>query len=292
MASGPARPEGWRQGLRQGPEQPKERQGRKEGAVTDDDTHDTAAVPPGAFHDPELSSAQPAATAGWSHRHRDVSGGWLRPTVFGAVDGLVTNAALIAGVGGGGASQRSIVLTGLAGLVAGAFSMGTGEYVSVTNQNELVHAEVAVERRMHAEFPAAEQAELEETFRGYGADTDTAAKMAAAVSKDPAVALRVHTREELGVDPHELPSALLAGGASLVSFSVGALLPLVPYLLGIPSLVAAMVIAGVALVAGGIVVGRLTGRPVVRSGSRQLLLGAVAVAVTFAVGRLIGSPAS
>jgi VIT1/CCC1 family predicted Fe2+/Mn2+ transporter len=229
-----------------------------------------------------------AAAAGWSHRHRDVSGGWLRPTVFGAVDGLVTNASLIAGLGGGGVSARTIVLTGVAALVAGSFSMGTGEYVSVTNQNELVHAEVAVERTMHAQFPEAEQAELADKFRGYGADADTAAKMAAAVSRDPDTALRVHTREELGVDPFQLPSAVLAGASSLVAFSLGALIPLLPYLAGLSVLAAALGIAAVALVAGGMAVGRLTGRPVLRSGLRQLLLGALAVGVTYAVGSLIG----
>jgi vacuolar iron transporter family protein len=218
-----------------------------------------------------------------------VSGGWLRPTVFGAVDGLVTNASLIAGVGGGGVSAHAIILTGAAALVAGAFSMGTGEYVSVTNQNELVHAEVALERRMHARFPAAEQAELAETFRGYGADPDTATRMAAAVSQDPDTALRVHTREELGVDPHGLPSAVLAGTSSLLAFSLGALVPLLPYLSGLPSLAAALGITAVALAAGGMVVGRLTGRPFLRSGLRQLALGGVAVGVTFAVGSLIGS---
>lgn len=230
-----------------------------------------------------------AALARWSHRHRDVSGGWLRPTVFGAVDGLVTNASLIAGVGGGGVSARDVVLTGVAALVAGAFSMGTGEYVSVTNQNELVHAEVALERRMHVQFPAIEQAELTEYFRGYGADADTAARMAAAVSLDPDTALRVHTREELGVDPFELPSPVLAGLASLVAFSVGALVPLLPYLAGLPVLAATLVITAVALVAGGMVVGRLTGRPLLWSGLRQLVLGGVAVGITFAVGSLIGS---
>ncbi|MDQ2846894.1 MAG: VIT1/CCC1 transporter family protein [Actinomycetota bacterium] len=230
-----------------------------------------------------------ALQSGWSHRHRDVSGGWLRPTVFGAVDGLVTNASLIAGVGGGGGTAHAIVLTGLAGLVAGAFSMGTGEFVSVTNQNELVHAEVAVERRMHEEFPDAEQAELAETFRGYGADIETAVKMAAAVSKDPDVALRFHTKDELGLDAEELPSALLAGCASLVAFSIGALLPLIPYLFGFPGLLAAMIITAVALVGGGMVVGKLTGRPIAWSGARQLLLGAVAVAVTFGIGHLIGA---
>jgi VIT1/CCC1 family predicted Fe2+/Mn2+ transporter len=158
----------------------------------------------------------------------------------------------------------------------------------VTNQNELVQAEVAVERRMHARFPAAEEAELAETFRGYGADPGTAARMAAAVSRDPDTALRVHTREELGVDPFELPSAVMAGVSSLVAFSAGALVPLLPYLAGLPTLAASLGIAAAALVAGGMVVGRLTGRPMLRSGLRQLALGAVAVGVTFAVGSLIG----
>src|SRR5438046_187400 len=104
---------------------------------------------------PSEATGTAALRAGWSHGHRDVSGGWLRPTVFGAVDGLVTNASLIAGLGGGGVSAHTVVLTGAAALVAGAFSMGTGEYVSVTNQNELVHAEVNLESKMLPKFPAA-----------------------------------------------------------------------------------------------------------------------------------------
>jgi VIT1/CCC1 family predicted Fe2+/Mn2+ transporter len=232
-----------------------------------------------------------ALQAGWSHGHRDVSGGWLRPTVFGAVDGLVTNASLIAGVGGGGVSAHAVILTGVAALVAGAFSMGTGEYVSVTNQNELVHSEVALERKMLARFPEAEKAELAGYFRGYGADHETAARMAEAVSEDPNTALRVHTREELGVDPEELPSPVLAGVASLLAFSLGALLPLLPYLLGFPVLAASLAITAVALVIGGGAVGKLTGRSLVRSGLRQLLLGGLAIAITFAVGSLIGSQA-
>lgn len=227
---------------------------------------------------------------GWAdHRHRDVSGGWLRPTVFGAVDGLVTNASLIAGVGGAGVSAHTIVLTGLAGMVAGAFSMGTGEYVSVTNQNELVQAEVAIEKRMHEQFPEAEKAELAERFRSYGADDVTARKMSEAVSSDPDQALQFHAREELGVDPDDLPSPLVAGGASLVAFSLGGILPLLPYLLGLPWLWLAMAIAGVALLVGGMVVGRLTGRSLAWAGVRQLLLGALAVVVTFGVGQLIGT---
>ena len=213
--------------------------------------------------------------------------------MFGAVDGLVTNAALISGVGGSGVSPHTVVLTGLAGLVAGAFSMGTGEYVSVTNQNELVHSEVALEADMLARYPAAEQAELADRFRSYGADDDTATRMAAAVSRDPDQALQLHARDELGVDPNDLPSPLLAGAASLVAFSLGALLPLLPYLLGLANLLAvSLAITAVALLAGGMVVGRLTGRPVLTSGARQLALGALAIAVTFAVGHLIGASAA
>jgi VIT1/CCC1 family predicted Fe2+/Mn2+ transporter len=243
---------------------------------------------------PEPSHATGAAAlhAGWSHGHRDVSGGWLRPTVFGAVDGLVTNASLIAGVGGGGVSAHTVVLTGVAALVAGAFSMGTGEYISVTNQNELVHAEVALERQMLARFPVAEQDELAGYFRDYGADPDTAARMAAAVSKDPGTALRVHAREELGVDPSELPSPIVAGAASLLAFSFGALIPLLPYLLGLPVLAATLTITAVALAVGGAAVGKLTGRSMLHAGLRQLGLGALAISVTFGVGSLIGSHAA
>jgi VIT1/CCC1 family predicted Fe2+/Mn2+ transporter len=243
------------------------------------------------MRDPAQATGAAALRAGWSHGHRDVSGGWLRPTVFGAVDGLVTNASLIAGLGGGGVSAHTVVLTGVAALVAGAFSMGTGEYVSVTNQNELVHAEVALEATMLARFPAAEEDELAGYFRGYGADPETAARMATAVSQDPDTALRVHTREELGVDPNELPSPILAGVASLIAFSLGALIPLLPYLIGLNVLAATLIVTAVALVTGGLVVGRLTGRSMLLSGVRQLALGALAIGVTYGVGSLIGSHA-
>jgi VIT1/CCC1 family predicted Fe2+/Mn2+ transporter len=237
---------------------------------------------------PSQAVGAAALRLGWSHRHRDVSGGTLRPTVFGAVDGLVTNASLIAGVGGGGVSAHAIILTGVASLVAGAFSMGTGEYISVTNQNELVQSEVALEQTMLAQFPAAEEAELADYFRQYGADPATASRMAAAVSKDPDTALRLHTREELGVDPDELPSPVTAGVMSLVAFSGGALVPLLPYLVGARVLWFSVALTAVALICGGMVVGRLTGRPVLRSGLRQLALGALAIGITYGIGTLIG----
>jgi VIT1/CCC1 family predicted Fe2+/Mn2+ transporter len=238
---------------------------------------------------PSYATGAAALQAGWYHGHRDVSGGWLRPAVFGAVDGLVTNASLISGLGGGGVSAHTVVLTGVAALVAGAFSMGTGEYISVTNQNELVQSEVSLERQMLSRFPAAEEEELAGYFQQYGADPDTAARMAAAVSADPGTALRIHTREELGVDPDELPSPLLAGAASWLAFSLGALVPLFPYLIGLHVLWVSLALTAVALLCGGMVVGRLTGRPMVQAGLRQLALGGLAIAVTFLVGHLIGS---
>ena len=238
------------------------------------------------------AAGRAALATGWSHRHRDVSGGWLRPTVFGAVDGLVTNASLISGLGGGGVSAHTVVLTGVASLVAGAFSMGTGEFISVTNQNELVAAEVKLEEQMLRRFPAAEEEELAGYFRDYGADPETAARMAAAVSADPDTALQVHTRQELGVDPQDLPSPLLAGVSSLLAFSTGAVVPLLPYLLGASVLWITLALTAAALTAGGMVVGRLTGRPVLRTGLRQLAFGALAIGVTYLVGHLIGSSAA
>jgi VIT1/CCC1 family predicted Fe2+/Mn2+ transporter len=238
------------------------------------------------------AAGRAALATGWSHRHRDVSGGWLRPTVFGAVDGLVTNASLISGLGGGGVSAHTVVLTGVASLVAGAFSMGTGEFISVTNQNELVAAEVKLEEQMLRQFPAAEEEELAGYFRDYGADPETAARMAAAVSADPDTALQVHTRQELGVDPQDLPSPLLAGVSSLLAFSTGAVVPLLPYLLGASVLWITLVLTAAALATGGMVVGRLTGRPVLRTGLRQLAFGALAIGITYLVGHLIGSSAA
>src|SRR5271156_1795328 len=133
------------------------------------------------------------------HQHRDVSGGWLRPAVFGAMDGLVTNVSLIAGVGGGGGAAHTLVLTGLAGLAAGAFSMAAGEYVSVSSQNELIYAEVAKERHELEHNAVAEQAELAGMLRARGVSAATARQAAAEISAHPDKALAVHTMEELGV---------------------------------------------------------------------------------------------
>ena len=223
------------------------------------------------------------------HGHRDVSGGWLRPTVFGAMDGLVTNVSLVAGVGGGGASNHTIVLTGLAGLVAGAFSMATGEYTSVASQNELVAAEVEVERIELRRHPEAERRELVRWFTDRGVGTATAEDVVAAIAQHPEEELRLHAREELGVDPDELPSPWVAAGSSFASFAVGALLPLLPYVLGAPVLWLALAVSAVALFAGGATVARLTRRSIWFGGLRQLGLGALAAGATYAVGVGIGA---
>ncbi|MGV9762347.1 VIT1/CCC1 transporter family protein [Micromonospora tulbaghiae] len=220
--------------------------------------------------------------------HADVSGGWLRPAVFGAMDGLVTNIALIAGVGGGGVSPRSVVLTGTAGLVAGAISMGLGEYTSVRSANEQVAAEVAKERRELERHPEAEARELADAWVARGLPRELATQVAEAVRANPEEALRVHVREELGVDPDDQPSPWAAAISSFVCFSVGALVPLLPYLLGFTSLWLALAVGGVGLFVAGAIVARFTNRAWWRGGLRQLLLGALAAGATYLIGALIG----
>jgi vacuolar iron transporter family protein len=220
--------------------------------------------------------------------HADVSGGWLRPAVFGAMDGLVTNIALIAGVGGGGVSPRSIVLTGSAGLVAGAISMGLGEYPNVRSANEQIAAEVAKERRELERHPEAEARELADAWVARGLPRDLATQVAEAVRRDPEEALRVHVREELGVDPDDQPSPWTAAISSFLFFSVGALVPLLTYLFGATELWLALAVGGLGLFAAGAVVARFTNRSWWTSGLRQLVLGAAAAAATYLIGSLIG----
>ncbi len=223
------------------------------------------------------------------HQHRDVTGGWLRPAVFGVMDGLVSNFALIAGVAGGGAEPGTVALAGLAGLVAGAFSMATGEYTSVSSQTELTRAEIAVEQAEIRRRPEAELAELAGLYEARGVEPALARRVAEQLSRDPEQAWRVHAREELGVDPDDLPSPWTAAAASFAAFVAGALLPLLPYLLGASSLLAAAVLAGVGLFGAGAATSRFTSRGWLYAGLRQLLLGAAAAAVTFGVGSAVGA---
>ncbi|MDX3107824.1 VIT1/CCC1 transporter family protein [Nonomuraea angiospora] len=222
------------------------------------------------------------------HSHRDVTGGWLRPAVFGAMDGLVSNLALIAGVVGAAGAGRGAVVAGVAGLIAGACSMAAGEYTSVKSQTELMRAEIAVERRELARNPEGEQAELAAMYRAKGLDEDLARRVAEGLSADPEQALRVHVREELGVDPDDLPSPYVAAASSFCAFAAGALVPLVPFLFGASGLVVAMIVSVLALFGFGAVVARMTARPWWLGGLRQLALGAGAAAVTFGLGHLLG----
>lgn len=223
------------------------------------------------------------------HDHRDVTGGWMRPAVFGVMDGLVSNTALIAGVAGGGASPSTVILAGMAGLVAGAISMATGEYVSVASQTELTRAEIEVEKREIARVPEAEEAELAALYRGRGVDDTTAREVARQLSRDPEQVWRVHAREELGVDPDDLPSPWTAAGSSFAAFTVGAAVPLTPYLLGGTSLLLPLVLALLALFLAGALVSRFTDRSALYSGSRQLLLGGAATALTYGIGSVVGT---
>lgn len=223
------------------------------------------------------------------HDHRDVTGGWLRPAVFGMTDGLVSNTALIAGVAGGGVHPRALVLTGLAGLAAGAFSMATGEYTSVASQSELARAEIEIEKAEIARVPQAEEAELAGIYRSRGVDEATAREVARQLSVDPDQVWRVHAREELGIDPDDLPSPWVAAGSSFVAFALGAAVPVLPYLLGATTLLLSVVLAAVALFAAGALVSRFTDRSALYSGSRQLLLGAVAAGLTHLIGQAVGA---
>ena len=208
------------------------------------------------------------------------------------MDGLVTNVSLIAGVGGGGGSQHAILLTGLAGLAAGAFSMAAGEFVSVSSQNELVEAEVDKERTELATNAAAEQVELVGMLRRRGISASTARQAAAEISAHPEQALSVHTLEELGVNPAELPSPLVAAGASLVCFAVGAIIPLLPFLAGFDALGVALGLSALAALAGGGLVARLTDRALWRGALRQLVLGSLAAGITFLIGLAVGGMAA
>lgn len=222
------------------------------------------------------------------HSHRDVTGGWLRPATFGVMDGLGSNFALVAGVVGGGATGSAVLLTGLAGLIAGACSMATGEFTSVSSQIELTRAEIEIERRELARNPEEELRELTLAYEAKGVRPELAAEIARELTADPEVAWRVHVREELGVDPDDLPSPLSAAVSSFLAFSIGALIPLLPFLLGASDLRATLAASAVGLLVTGGLIARLTARPAWFGAGRQLLLGGMSAAVTYGIGLLVG----
>jgi len=222
------------------------------------------------------------------HVHADVSGGWLRASVFGAMDGLVTNIALVAGVGAAGASPRFIVLTGLAGLVAGAFSMAMGEYASVKTQNEQVDREWRREIDEIRDNSEMEERELAHMLADMGMTEQTAISAAREIHADPERAALVHVTQELGLDPTDKPSPQVAAVSSFFTFSLGALVPLIPFLLGYASLAAGLLVGAVGLLVAGGLASLATNQTWWWSAIRQLLFGAVAAGATYLVGLAIG----
>jgi VIT1/CCC1 family predicted Fe2+/Mn2+ transporter len=232
--------------------------------------------------------------AGRERWHRSGRSGTLRAVIFGVSDGLVSNLALVMGVAGAsgptGAESHFILLAGVAGLLAGAFSMAAGEYISMQSQRELFERQIALERAEMEAMPEEEEAEMASLYRAKGFREDEAKAIAHRLFEDPERALEQLIREELGLDPDELGSPFGAAFGSFVAFAIGAFVPVVPYLVagGGSAFVAAIALSLVALFAVGAGVSLLTGRGVLFSGTRQVLIGAAAAVVTYLVGTAIG----
>jgi VIT1/CCC1 family predicted Fe2+/Mn2+ transporter len=223
-------------------------------------------------------------------KHRNVASSWYRAAVFGISDGLVTNTSLILGFAGANPGHNIVRLAGLAGLVAGGFSMASGEYISVRAQKELLEYEIDVERKSIEESPAQEQEELRQLFVERGIEVDLAQRLSADLMRDPEMALRTHAREELGVDPSTIGSPWGAAISSLFSFAIGAFIPLIPWIAtptGNP-VVWSIVLAAIVAAAVGGVIGWFTRNGIIKWAVRQVLVGALAAAVTFGIGRLVG----
>jgi VIT1/CCC1 family predicted Fe2+/Mn2+ transporter len=233
----------------------------------------------------------PDAASGMERRHRGLaSGGNLRAAVFGVNDGLVSNASLILGVAGASANPGVILLSGVAGLLAGAFSMAAGEYVSVRSQREMYEYQIALERDELSEYPEEEAQELALIYEARGLSHDEAKRLADSMIADPVRGLDALAREELGLNPAELGSPWGAAVFSFLSFAGGALIPLLPFLFarGDHALGGSIAFTATALFAVGATLSLFTGRPAWRGGLRMLAIGAAAGAATFAIGRALG----
>ena len=223
--------------------------------------------------------------------HRGLSGGGnLRAAVFGVNDGLISNASLIMGVAGANADNATILLTGIAGLVAGAFSMASGEYVSVRSQREMYEYQIGLERDELAEYPDEEAHELALIYESRGIAPEEALRMATQIIADPERALDTLAREELGLNPEDLGSPWGAALFSFVSFGIGSSIPLLPFFFGVAaaSLPAVIALTAIALFAVGATLSLFTGRNALLSGARMLAIGVAAGGITFMVGKLLG----
>jgi VIT1/CCC1 family predicted Fe2+/Mn2+ transporter len=222
--------------------------------------------------------------------HRSDRSGTLRAAVFGVNDGLVSNTSLVMGFAGSGAAGRTVLFAGLAGLLAGAFSMAAGEYISMRSQREAYEREIELESEELRDDPEAEAEELALIYRAKGLDAEEAERVATTIMKDREAALDTMAREELGLDPDELGSPWSAAVSSLIAFTIGAAVAVLPYLFasGTAALIIAIVLAATALFTVGAALGLLNGRGLLRSGARQLLIGGAAALVVYFVGHLIG----
>lgn len=235
-------------------------------------------------------SEPPAPVPAHSEHHRNVQGGAVRAAVFGVSDGLVSNLGLILGVAGADPVPAAVRLSGVAGLVAGAISMAAGEYNSMRVQADLLHRELEIEERELRRRPHVETVELAGLYERRGLPPDGARELAEAVMQDPDVALEAHAREELGIDPHELGRPLSAAVSSLVTFSGGALIPLLPWFFGggTAAIVASVVLGVVAAAVVGAVIGRSTNRGIPFGVARQVLFTLAPAAITFLIGSALG----
>jgi VIT1/CCC1 family predicted Fe2+/Mn2+ transporter len=236
-----------------------------------------------------MEGAQVAKLEG---RHRSGGGNALRAAVLGANDGLVSNLCLVMGVAGAAASERVVLLTGLAGLVAGACSMAMGEWLSVNSSRELYQSQIAAEAEELAQSPEEEKAELALIYQAKGLDEAQAKELADRLLSNADTALETLTREELGIDPKELGgSAWMAAVSSFILFSIGAVFPILPFvfLKGQAAFVGSIVLSGVGLIALGAGTSLFTGKGAIFSSIRQLLIGLAAAAVTYGAGALVGA---
>ena len=239
----------------------------------------------------ERGHAPVAAGTGAEGRHRQLAGGGnMRAAVFGMNDGLVSNASLILGVAGASADPHFVLLSGVAGLCAGAFAMAAGEYVSVRSQRELFEHQIRLEREELAQYPEAEAQELALIYAAKGLPKREADRVAKKLVSDPEHALDTLAREELGLNPDALGSPWGAAISSFLSFAAGALLPVLPFMLatGANALAISIAITAVSLFGVGAVLSLYTGRNALYSGARMLMLGALAGSVTFGIGKLAG----
>jgi VIT1/CCC1 family predicted Fe2+/Mn2+ transporter len=239
---------------------------------------------------PAPGHAMPSAVSDFGQEHRAFGAATLRPAVFGANDGLVSNTCLILGVAGASADAKTVLVTGVAGLLAGAFSMAAGEYISVRSQRELFEHQIGQEREELDRYPDEEAEELALIYEARGASLEDARRVAAGMIGNREEALKTLAREELGLNPDDLGSPWAAALWSFVAFSAGALLPLAPFILGAGAngVAVACAVSGVALFALGALLSLFSGRNALLGGLRMLMIGSAAGAATYSIGSLLG----